>query len=221
MKHLSGDELYRLSEAIEEMSLLDDEQFLQLEHLKTCRECYDKFCAMMAVMQATSDEGYMILEQSYNNSQQETEEAEAAAGAGENRSIADAGRHILAIVRIVRREVEGTLTAALDEARQLAGGLEFTPAYAGVGRGVAGGRRTAVRFEDIQDERTFFTYDPQADILTVQIHREPAEGKRLQVFIKYEDGEEIPIPLTRKGDRYTGRIEGMKETAFELYLQEI
>ena len=44
MTHLSYDELFKLANTAAGDEGFDDDQIQQLEHLKTCKECYEVFC---------------------------------------------------------------------------------------------------------------------------------------------------------------------------------
>lgn len=59
--HLSDEELLCLAELTEAGQPYDDRQLLQMEHLKTCGICYDKFCSMLALAEAVGPDGYLTL----------------------------------------------------------------------------------------------------------------------------------------------------------------
>ena len=61
MKHLTDDEIYRLAELTEECEPYNDVEMEQMEHLKTCTECFDKFCVTLALLEVTNESGYMVL----------------------------------------------------------------------------------------------------------------------------------------------------------------
>lgn len=65
MTHLTDEQLYYIAEITEEMQPYNDKEMKQMEHLKICKECYDKFCVSLALAEMTSESGYMVLSDIY------------------------------------------------------------------------------------------------------------------------------------------------------------
>ena len=54
MTHLTDDQLYHLAELSCNTEVLNPEEEQQLEHIKSCRECFNKYCVLATLMDATS-----------------------------------------------------------------------------------------------------------------------------------------------------------------------
>ena len=61
MKHLTDEQLFSLAERTADFAPYDGDQLRQLEHLKKCEPCYDRFCAYSAVTDASTESAACLL----------------------------------------------------------------------------------------------------------------------------------------------------------------
>ena len=104
MMHLTGDEIFELAQLTEDGWQYSCLNLQQMEHLRTCRSCYEKFCSALAVMDVTSEGGYMVLSEIYSI---DTESEKFFQG-----------RRILAVVQVIREKIEDSVSAVMKQVEQ-------------------------------------------------------------------------------------------------------
>lgn len=205
MMHLTGDEIFELAQLTEDGWQYSCLNLQQMEHLRTCRSCYEKFCSALAVMDVTSEGGYMVLSEIYSI---DTESEKVFQG-----------RRILAVVQVIREKIEDSVSAVMKQVEQAGSVFKFTPALAAAVRG--GGRTDSEIFkiEDADDDRTFIVYDAGKKELMVQIHSTGLETENVKAYICFHNSEMIEVDLEKKGKYLKGVLGNISDNDFQIRIE--
>lgn len=232
MKHLTDDQIYRLAVLTEEMETYDSCEMEQMEHLKTCKECYDKFCAALSLVAVTSESGYMVLADIY-----ETEKLFKIEDVKEIEKICETGtipassinEKILAAVKVVRQKVEETMSAVIEQIEEIESMFEFRPALAFSTRSIKSVSDNdadneipmTVKVKNVEDEKTFIMFDAKNNQLLVQINVKELESKEIAVYLDFENHKRQEVPLERRGNIVKGVVADLPEADFSVYIENL
>ena len=230
MKHLTDDQIYRLAVLTEEMEPYDSCEMEQMEHLKTCKECYDKFCAALSLVAVTSESGYMVLADIY-----ETENLFEMEDVKEIEKICQTGtlpgssknEKILAAVKVVRQKVEETVSAVIEQIEEIESMFKFRPALAFSARSIKNVNAkdtddeipATVKVKNIEDEKTFIMFDAKNNQLMVQVNVKELESKEIAVYLDFGNHERQEVPLERRGNIVKGVVSDLPEADFSVYIE--
>ncbi len=205
MMHLTGDEIFELAQLTEDGRQYSSLNLQQMEHLRTCRSCYEKFCSALAVMDVTSEGGYMVLSEIYSIDT-ETENIFQ-------------GRRILAVVQVIREKIEDSVSAVMKQVEETGSVFNFTPALAAAVRG--GGRTDSEIFkiEDADDDRTFIVFDAGKKELMVQINRTGLETENVKAYLCFHNSEMIEVDLEKKGRYLKGVLGNISDNDFQIRIE--
>ena len=199
MNHLTDDEIFRLAEVTEEELIYDEHEVGLMQHLKSCRECYDKYCTALALMEVTSDSGYMALSKMYDMAEDQSQ-------VSENMS------QVLAVIQLVKEKVEKGLHFILDQIEQPDTFFHFQPVVFAGARGKEHVNTHICKLEDMDDEKTSVFVDSQSDAIMVQIN--------IHAFLQTKSGRKLDIPLKKSGKIYKGVLEGLPSEEFKIIIEK-
>lgn len=207
MTHLTEDQIMRIAEATENQLPYDDAEKEMLLHLKSCESCYERFCSSLALLEVTSESGYLILSEIYG-----MEYAKSLA--------ARAGNKILAVVNLVKTKLMENIDIILEQVDREGDALRFRPTLATAARGQSDASRKMYKVEDVSDEKTFIIMDPESDELLIQINAKTMSEGRIRAYLKLESGKIIDCKLEPKGKIYKGSIKGLPTEKFQIVIEE-
>ena len=203
MMHISEDQIMELAEKTANNQILTSEQIDCLEHLKTCRECYEKFCVFSMLVDVTSGNYIKTL---------------FAPQRMMNEVISKSKRTIYAVLDILVTRIDSVVKVTMEQVQKLDDKMEFSPALAMATRGTEDNQSNGVRYEEVEDEKTFIFYDPDKREIVVQLSVALIDTANVDVSIKYETGEDIAIPMTKKGKVYYGTLSGVIDDKFTVVI---
>lgn len=205
MIHLNDEQLYNLAELTMEMQPYNEEETEQMEHLKECEDCYNKFCCTLALLEVTEESGFMVLSEIYG---------EAA------KTVSNMSKNILAVVKVVRDKIDKAKSVIMEQIESVESIFQFEPSFAFATRGMEGENVTVSKLEDIEDEKTFLVFDGEKGELFVQVNIKNMEHKNLKVFVEFERGERLNIPVEKNGNLVCGIVKNIPEGNFEIYIEK-
>lgn len=207
MMHLSDEEIMRLAEITEEHLNYSEHELKMMNHLKTCLSCYEKFCSSLALLEVTSDSGYVVLSEIYG-----MEDARKLVVRAENK--------ILAVVNLVRNKLLENIDVILEQVERTGDAFRFQPSVAMATRGLIDSDKSVYKVEDVNDDKTFIMLDPRSNELLVQINTKEFENTRIRAFLRLESGETIEINMELKGKIYKGLVNDLPSEKFQIIIEE-
>ena len=205
MTHLSFDELLNLAEASAKQEGFDDFQIEQLEHLKTCKDCYESFCLLSALSDVMSESGGYALN---GNSVSAVNKVAKALTA-----------KVLARFQVIRSTAAGAIGAVLEQLDQATSSLQFGPSLAMATRGTGKNDSTAIRLEEFEDEKTYVVFKPDTNEIGIQINVRGLDVENLQVYIEFDDSSRMELPTTRRGSIVKGTIGDVPNSNFQIVVE--
>lgn len=205
MMHISEDQILELAEKTTNHQLLTPEQFEYLEHLKKCKECYEKFCVFSMLVDATS--GNYI-------------DTVLAPQKLINEVISKSKRTIYATLDVVVTRVNAIAKVTMEQVHKINCGMEFGPALAMATRGIDSNLSNGVRYEDVEDEKTYIFYEPDKGELVIQLNTALVDAENVSVCVKYETGKQIDVPMIKKGKVFYGSISDVHDDKFSIEIAE-
>lgn len=202
MNHLSDDQIYRLAELSVEMQAFGEDELTQMDHLKTCEACYDAYCVMQAMMEATSENGLAYFSEHVGSVRQDAS--------------APAAEKLLAIVRVAREKVRDAVSVVMEQVESMGAELQFASPLTVGARGAGGKLQTVFKLEEIEDERTFVVFDVEKHELMVQINVKNVGTEEINVHLVFEDGKGMKVPMKKQGDSVKGTLSDVPEGNFEI-----
>ncbi|SHK92686.1 hypothetical protein [Hespellia stercorisuis] len=206
MMHLNDDQLLNLAEIATAEEEFDDEQIQQLEHLKTCRECYESFCLLSAMSDAMSvSASPLFVPNSEKIMLQE--------------SAMKIKRKVLATLNFVRKGSVEAVNDAICQINQAGAFLKFGPSLAMATRGVKTNSEATVRLEEFEDEKTYIVFKQDRNELVIQINLHKIETETVHVYLDFEGGTVIEVPLEKNGKLMRGSIANIPENSFQMRIE--
>jgi len=208
MNHLNDDELLRLAEVTEELLSYDEVELRLMEHLKFCEDCYKKFCTTLALVEVTSESGYMILSDMYGITDTEN-------------VVQEINDRALAVIGVFRRQMEDGVRIFLEQIQQTGSAFCFAPVLAAGTRGSAEDESDICKLEDLDDEKTFLFFDSASNEILLQINTKSLEESEIRAFIVSESGEKTEILLEKKGKLRKGVVKNPPKDDFKIEIEEL
>lgn len=206
MTHLTEEQLYQLADATVEMQPYSEEELEQMEHLKTCESCYDKFCAALAVLEVTSESGYAVLADIYGTAKETAKEQ------GMN-------ERVLAVLIVIRDNFKTQVSAVIEQMSRMNSQFCFEPQLAFAARGVNEGGSPVYKVEDVEDDKTFVVFDSVKKELLVQVNTRELTNKDIKIVLEFDDGQIQNVPVTQKGNLVKGSIAEIPDMNFEIRME--
>ena len=205
MRHLSFEELLKLAEASVSQEGFDDIQIEQLDHLKTCRDCYESFCLLSALSDIMSESGSYMFEQAKISPVKENIKALKA--------------KVLARFQVIRNSVSNTLDVVMEQIDQESSSLRFGPSLAFATRGGGKKESAVIRLEEFEDDKTYIVFKPETNELDLQINIRGMETECLHAYICFEDGEKKEISVTKRGSIIKGTMSNIPNCNFNIVIE--
>lgn len=206
MTHLTDDQLYHLAELSSNAELLNVEEEQQLDHIKSCRECFNKYCVMATLMDATSLTCGLVFDSS---ALQVREKAIAPA------------KKLLASLRITYQHLQDKITLVGEQIQQNLSAFAFEPVLATAVRGGGAVKTMMLRMEDIDDEDSYFVYDGENHKILLQFDAKNNALNKVKVYLRFDDQSTIDIPLEQNGSYLRGIVSDVPSENFEVRIEEI
>lgn len=208
MNHINFDMLYRLAECVENEQPFNDAETDAMRHIADCKECYGKFCSLLAIISVTSNSGYVTLSEIF------TEKDTA-------KQMENISNRVMAVISIAIQKVKESVSVMMEQVEQIKDGFIFEAPLAVATRDATGHEGSKLRkLEDVENERNFITVDPISKVLLVQIDARDLEGCKAIAYITLDSGDRIDIPLSRVGSVFRGKIANIPEERFDLYIEK-
>lgn len=206
MTHLTEDQIYKLAELTIEAQPYAKEELAQMEHLKECKSCYEKFCTLLALLDATSESGYTILSEVFSK-------------VNKKEKVDHVSENILAVLRVVRNNVEKTVSSVIEQIGWNESQFQFEPQLAFATRGIEKKNSTIYKVENVDDEKTFVLFDYYRNELMIQINTKNLNNKNIKLYIEFEDGSKKTIMNEKKGKIVYGVMRNIPEMNFEIHME--
>lgn len=207
MTHLTDDEIFDLAQMTESFQIYNGLNLQQMEHLKTCESCYKIFCSALAILDMTSESGYMFLSELYGMNAPEKKVSQTS--------------KILAVVQIAREKIKGSASTVIRQVEQAGTMFKFTPVLAAAVRGSRETNPEIFRAEDADDEGTFIVFDAGKRELMIQIKRTKLEAQKVRVYLCFDNSETIEVNLEEKGKYLRGVLKGIQDKDFQIYIKSL
>lgn len=204
MMHLTDDQLYHLAELSCNADPLNPDEEKQMEHIQSCKECFDKYCVLATILDATSLNCDLVFDPSILRDSQSTQV-----------------KKLLAAIKVTCEQVQNAISLIGKQLQQDVSTFAFEPVLATAVRGGNNGKSSILRMEDLEDEDTFFAYDAQKHQLMIQLKLNSDDNKKVKAYLKFPDNSTMEIPLTQNGIYLKGMISNIKSDNFELYIEEV
>ena len=201
MMHLTEDQLLHLAELSCEAEMLNPEEETQLEHVKSCRECFEKYCVFATILDATSLDCSLVFDPTVL-----VEKAKKKK------------KKVLAALKVTYKRAQDAITLIGEQIQQNIASFTFEPVIASAVRGSGSVKTSVLRMEDIEDEGSYFVYD--ADSHKIMLQFSSANKERVRAYLQFEDQKTIDIPLEKKGSYFKGILSDIPLRNFELRIEE-
>lgn len=206
MTHLTDDQLYHLAELSNNAELLNAEEEKQLDHIKSCRECFNKYCVMATLMDATRLSCGLVFAP---DALQVREKAIAPA------------KRLLASLRITYQHLEDKITLVGEQIQQNLSAFAFEPVLATAVRGGGAAKTMRLRMEDIDDEGSYFVYDAESHKILLQFSSRNNAPETIKAYLIFNDQSIIDIPLEQNGSYLRGIVSDIPSKNFEVRIEKI
>ncbi|MDO4294575.1 MAG: hypothetical protein Q4D90_00250 [bacterium] len=193
--HITEEQLYNLAELSRNMKPLNVEEEKQLEHMKICRECFNKYCVLVAILDATSL-SYIQM----------------------SKEIPIKVKKALAVLKVSYEYIQNRMSLICEQVPQDTAVFSFEQTLSGAVRG-GNIKKSTLHMVDLDDEGTYFIFDAERHKLMIQF-RIQTESADYKVSVKFATQPTIEIPLESKGNYMKGVLEDIPEEEFEIYIEE-
>ena len=205
MKHIDFDDLYRLAELTIDDAPLEDFQIEQMEHIAECKECYDEFCSIAAILETTNETGMMAIKQILSNRPNTSEESIV--------------QKVLAVISVKAKMIKEQIDVVMEQLQGSISGLSFeAPLATAVRNAEADSAPKICRLEDIENENTFILFDSKLRSLYIQLDIRNLASDTLCAYLVFSNNEKKEIPLTRDGYLLKGKLDDIIDTDFEIFI---
>lgn len=208
MMHLTIDQLYGIAEAAEEMRSYSDDELAQMEHLKNCRECYESFCVLSMLLEASSEAA--ILGYGYQAEAVKDSKAEQQS---------KAGKRILAVINVTLGRIQDAASTVIKQIQPEHAVFQFSPVPMAAARGYENVESSILKLEEIEDEKTFIVFDTAKRELMVQLNAKNLAAKTIRIYLDYENGNVVELPLSNKGSIYKSILADIPDGNFRIYIE--
>lgn len=206
MMHLSDEEILQLAEAAEEHLVFTNDQLEMMDHLKTCKLCYKKFCGALTLLEVTSDYGSVYLSELYG--------MEYAKSLASHETVIT-----LAVLNLIMQNINEKRATVLEQVARAGDIFKFRPAVSMAARSTSASSASIYKLEDISDEKTFVAVDPASGELLLQINTSDLCCKKIRVFLQSDSDQNIEIHMEPIGSIYKGRAFDIPNEEARLVIQ--
>ena len=131
------------------------------KHIQSCKECFDKYCVLATILDATSLNCDLVFDPSILRDSQSTQV-----------------KKLLAAIKVTCEQVQNAISLIGKQLQQDVSTFAFEPVLATAVRGGNNGKSSILRMEDLEDEDTFFAYDAQKHQLMIQLKLNSDDNKK-------------------------------------------
>lgn len=206
MRHLIYDELLQLAEASASQEGFDDIQIEQLEHLKTCKDCYETFCLLSTLSDVMSESGSYA----FRNPESISIVSE---------TVKELKNKVIAKFQVIRNVATTAIDAVFEQIDQAASVLQFGPSLATATRGSGKVDSTTIRLEEFEDDKTYVVFNPEKNEIGLQINIRGMEIESLHVFIELDDSTRLELPVIRRGNIVKGNMGDIPNCNFQITIE--
>lgn len=205
MIHVDFEELYDLAELMTNDLPLDDNKMELMTHISECKECYEKFCSLVAIIEATNETGLIAMREIIEKNLEP-----------ETQSIRE---HVFAVISVRLKMIKDQIEVVMEQLQSGAESICLEAPFAMAARDVEGDKNTKIsKLEDIENEKTFITFDAVSDTIYIQVDISEFENEELRVYLVSDEGEQKEVPVSREGSLVRGKISGIEKSSFEIYI---
>lgn len=205
MTHLTDDQLYHLAELSCNAEVLTPEEEQQLEHIKSCRECFNKYCVLATLMDATSLSCGLVFDQNALQVQE---------------TVSTTARKILASFRITYQRMQDRIALVGEQLQQSLSTYAFEPVLATAVRGGGATKTSVLRMEDIEDDGSYFIYDAESHKIILHFVIKSTAPENITAYLKFEDQSTLDISLVQDGSYMKGIVSDIPSGSFEVHIEE-
>lgn len=205
MTHLTDDQLFHLAELSCNAELLTPEEEHQLEHIKSCRECFNKYCVLATLMDATSLSCGLVFDQNALQVQ---------------KTVSTTARKLLASLRITYQHMQEKIGLLGEQLQQNLSTYAFESVLATTVRGGASSKTSVLRMEDIDDEGTYLIYDAENHKIMLRFAIKSTAPEKIMAYLKFEDQSTLDISLIQDGSYMKGSATDIPSGNFEVRIEE-
>lgn len=206
MRHLIYDEVLQLAEASASQEGFDDIQIEQLEHLKTCKDCYETFCLLSALSDVMSESGSYA----FRNPESISIVSE---------TVKELKNKVIAKFQVIRNVATTAIDAVFEQIDQATSVLQFGPSLAIETRGSGKADSTTIRLEEFEDDKTYVVFNPEKNEIGLQINIRGMEIESLHVFIELDDSTRLELPVIRRGNIVKGNMGNIPNCSFQITIE--
>lgn len=206
MRHLIYDEILQLAEVSASQEGFDDIQIEQLEHLKTCKDCYEIFCLLSALSDVMSESGSYA----FRNPESISIVSE---------TVKELKNKVIAKFRVIRNVATTAIDAVFEQIDQATSVLQFGPSLATATRGSGRADSTIIRLEEFEDDKTYIVFNPEKNEIGLQINIRGMEIESLHVFIELDDSTRLELPVVRRGNIVKGNMDNIPNCSFQITIE--
>lgn len=203
MMHLTEDQLYHLAELSCDAEELNTEEDQQFDHVKSCRECFNQYCVLATILDATSLNCDLVFDPV-----QIPESTVAPV------------RKLLVALRVTCERVYNTISLIGEQIPQNMATFAFEPVLATAVRGSSSSKTSILRMEDLDDEDTYFVYDAENRKLIVQFDANGRDAANFKAYLKFADQITMDIPLLKGGLYLKGTLSDVPSGNFDIFIEE-
>ena len=205
MTHLTDDQLYHLAELSCNTEVLNPEEEQQLEHIKSCRECFNKYCVLATLMDATSLSCRLVFDQNALQVQE---------------TVSTTARKLLASFRITYQGMQDRIALVGEQLQQNLSTYAFEPVLATAVRGGGATKTSVLRMEDIGDEDSYFIYDAESHKIMLHFAIKSTDPENITAYLKFEDQSTLDVSLVQDGSYMKGIVSDIPSGSFEIHIEE-
>lgn len=160
MGHFSDERLMQLADIFVNKLMAQEEDFRDMEHLRSCDDCFRQYCHYISILDTTGDVGMSIVPEIVRV------EASNRAHIGEMSSRA------VAKFNIMMKTVKECVTGVIEQIDIKTASMCFETPLAYATRGGHNDENRISRLEDIKNDNNFIYYDSDKKKLMIQLETE-------------------------------------------------
>lgn len=205
MKHIDFDNLYHLAELAVDDAPLEDLQIEQMKHIAECKDCYDEFCGIVAILEVTNETGMVVVRQILSNRLKTSEESVA--------------QKVVAVISVKAKVIRDHINVVMEQLHSDINGLCFEAPLAMAVRNVESDTASKIsRLEDIENEKTFIVFDSELRTLYIQLDIRDLASDTPSAYLMFPNNEKKEVPLIRNGFLLKGRLDSINDIDFEIFI---
>lgn len=207
MKHIDFDNLYHLATLTIDDAPLDELQIEQMNHIADCKDCYDEFCSIMAILEVTNESGMIAVRKILSDKLDSSEDSVV--------------QKVLAVISVRAKVIKEQISVIMEQLQSDFSGLCFEAPLAMAARNVEPDTPPKIsKLEDIENEKTFILFDPALGSMYVQLDIRDLTSDAISVYLNFPNKKKKEIPLTREGYILKGELSNITDTDFEIIITQ-